>query len=132
MTPGERHGLLTALSETILPSDDGQGAAEARVAEYLERVLDRRSAQDRAKIENGLQLVDSMARQRHGKPFEDCEGEERSGILTELQRVPHRIAQDFLKKIVGLVLEGFLCDPSHGGNHAGAGWRAVGYSPEPR
>jgi hypothetical protein len=132
MTSDERHRLLTALSETILPSDDGRGAAEAKVAEYLERALDRCSAQDRAKIENVLQLVDSMARQRHGKPFGDCEGEERSDVLMKLQRVPHRIVSVFFMKIVGLVLEGFLCEPSHGGNHAGAGWRAVGYSPEPR
>lgn len=128
----ERHRLLTALSETILPSDDGRGAAEAKVADYVETALGRRSGEDRAKIENGLRLVDSMARQRHGKPFQDCRAEERSEVLAELERVPHRIVVTFLMKIVGLVLEGFLCDPSHGGNHAGAGWRSVGYSPEPR
>jgi gluconate 2-dehydrogenase subunit 3-like protein len=73
-----------------------------------------------------------MAAQSYGKPFESCGDAERSEILRRLQRVPHRIARDFLTILVDLTLEGFLCDPSHGGNHAGAGWLAVGYSPEPR
>ncbi|HEX5717165.1 MAG TPA: gluconate 2-dehydrogenase subunit 3 family protein [Thermoanaerobaculia bacterium] len=127
----ERHRLLTALGETILPADEGPGAAEAGVAGYLERALDRRAARDRVRIESGLELVDTMARQRHGKVFADCGDEERADVLTELQRVPHRIVRGFLSKIVGLVIEGFLCHPRHGGNRGGVGWRAVGYSPEP-
>jgi gluconate 2-dehydrogenase gamma chain len=131
MTSEERYRILEALSETILPaSEDGPGAAEAKVAGYLERALARRSARDRARIENGLELVDSMARQCHGKPFGDCDGEERSDVLKQLGRVPHRIVRGFFSTLVGLVIEGFLCDPAHGGNHAGAGWLAVGYSPE--
>ena len=131
MTGEERRRLLQALSETLLPADDGPGAAEAKVAEYLERALDRRSAQGRARIESGLELVASMARQHYEKPFEDCSGDERANVLKELERVPHRLVRSFLSTLVGLVIEGFLCDPSRGGNHAGAGWRAIGYSPEP-
>ncbi|HVG08062.1 MAG TPA: gluconate 2-dehydrogenase subunit 3 family protein [Thermoanaerobaculia bacterium] len=131
MTHEERRRLLAALSETILPADEGPGAIEAGVLEYLERALDRRAARDRVKIESGLDLVDSMARQRQGKVFADCGHEERADVLMELQRVPHRIVRVFFSKIVGLAIEGFLCHPSHGGNRGGAGWRAVGYPGEP-
>lgn len=130
MTREERHRILEALSEAILPSDEGPGAAEAKVADYLERALARRSERDRARIENGLELVDSIARLRHEKPFGDCDGEERSEVLQQLGGVPHRTVRGFFSTLVGLVIEGFLCDPAHGGNHGGAGWRAVGYSPE--
>jgi gluconate 2-dehydrogenase gamma chain len=129
MTQSERQGLLAALSETILPSDDGPGAAEARVGEYLERALDRLPARERAKIESGLELVASMAGQHYGKPFESCADEERSEVLKQLQRVPHPIARNFLSTAINLVIEGFLCDPSHGGNYAGLGWLAIGYTP---
>lgn len=132
MTGDERYRLLRALAETILPTDDGPGAAEVNAADYVQHALDRRSAQDHAKIEAGLDLVDSMARQRHGKPFEDCAGEERSEILQQLQRVPHKIVRGFLLTVIGLVIEGFLCDPSHGGNCGSAGWRAIGYFPGAR
>jgi hypothetical protein len=107
----------------------GSGAAEANAAGYVERALDRGSSQGRAEIESGLALVDSMARQCHGKPFGDCAGEERSEVLERLRCVPHRLVHRFLARIIGLVIEGFLCAPAHGGNRGGAGWRAVGYAP---
>lgn len=131
MSGERRHRLLQALSETLLPADDGPGAAEAKVAEYLERALDRRSAPSRARIESGLEIVDATARQHYGKPFADCAGDERADVLQRLGQVPHRIVRSFLSTLVGLAIEGFLCDPSHGGNHAGAGWLAIGYFPEP-
>jgi hypothetical protein len=123
MNREDRFKLLAALSDTILP-----GATEAHAAEYVERALGQRSGQEQAVIENGLDLVDSMARQTHGKVFADCSLAERSDILERLRCVPHRIVLKFLARITGLVIEGFLCHPSHGGNRGGAGWRAVGYS----
>jgi hypothetical protein len=131
MSPERRRRLLTALGETILPAGEGgeAGAAEAGVAEYLERVFARLEGAGRLRFESGLELVEAMAAQACGRAFADCDGEERSRILARLQEVPHRISREFLSTLVGLVVEGFLCDPSHGGNRAGAGWRAVGYVP---
>jgi len=126
-----RLGLLAALSETILPADGTPGAAEANVAEYLRRVLEGMSAAERAKFESGLDLIDAMAVQSYGRSFVDCASAERSEVLRELYRVPHRVTRSFLSTAVGLVLEGFLCRPSHGGNRGGVGWLAIGYSPEP-
>jgi len=129
LTETERHTLVAAL-DRILPSDDGPGATEAGVAEYVEQALrERRHRALEPLVTSGLERLRALARELHGHDFADCTPAQRDDVLRQLQRLPERAPRLFLSRLVQLGLEGFLCDPVHGGNRDGAGWRAVGYAP---
>lgn len=128
---------LTAVTERILPSDDGPGAKEAGVMDYLRRVFAQPFfGQRRQLYASGLDLLQSVARELYGSDFADCTPEEQDRVLGELKKVPHRIALRFLVSLIDLTLAGFLCDPQYGGNRDRVGWEYLDFErrtapPEP-
>lgn len=126
-----RSRTLAAATGRILPSDDAPGAAEAGVAEYLERALvEELPALDRALVERGLDLLESSARDRLERSFSECSPEEQDDLLRGLETLDEPWPRLFLSRLVQLTLEGFLCDPRRGGNRNGLGWDWIGVRPE--
>jgi gluconate 2-dehydrogenase gamma chain len=129
----ERLATLRAAMERVLPSDcDGPGAAEAGAADYVERALEAgiRPAV-RQRLLEGLDLLACMARDLHGRPFADCTPEERDALLSRISEIPHPVPRRFLRSLITLTVQGFLCDPRQHGNRGGLGWGYVGYAPGP-
>jgi gluconate 2-dehydrogenase gamma chain len=119
--------VLAAAAETVLPGVFGAGAREAGVAGFVARALDEsRHRAWRSLVEEGLDRLDAAAREATGRGFAACSGAERAGRLAALQRGTDARGRAFVDRLVLLCLEGFLCDPRHGGNRDGAGWRAMG------
>lgn len=132
MKPGNRSdetrsSTLAAAAARILPSDDGTGAAEACVADYIARQLESLSERDRRRFLEGLDLLEGVAEQLYQREFADCDASEQDLILRHVQNIPHALSRTFFRQLITLALEGFLCDPVHGGNHKEAGWRYIGY-----
>ncbi len=122
----DRNTLRAALA-CVLPSDDGPGAKEARAGDYVERVLEEVLVEaTRVRFLDGLGLLDSMAQRQYRRPFWRCRRRDQDEILASLQQIPHRLTQQFLALLVHAALQGFLCDPVHGGNHDGLGWAYLG------
>lgn len=123
-----RRATLAAAAARVLPSDDGPGAVETGVAGYLEAVLGEPELGGlRSVFEQGLDLLDNLAREHCDTPFAACSTAEQDEVLrrlSELEEPPPRI---FFERLIALSLEGFLCDPSRGGNREGLGWRAIGF-----
>jgi gluconate 2-dehydrogenase gamma chain len=119
--------VLAAAAERILPSDDGPGAAETGAAAYIERLLETdRFRSWQPLFEDGLGRLEELAAELHGLPFPDCSEDARDEVLRRLQTDPDRLRQAFFRQLVSLTLEGFLCDPAHGGNRGGLGWSYLG------
>lgn len=119
---------LAAATGRILPSDDGPGAAEAGVADYIERALDHVAlAPMRRQIAHGLDQLAALATEAHGKDFAECDATEQDALLAKLQTSPDRLHRLLLNRLVMLSLEGFLCHPAHGGNRDGVGWDYIGH-----
>jgi len=77
-------------------------------------------------------LLDELARRRHGQAFAEAPAAAQDALLAGLsagklpvERFPQREA---FKVLHTLTLEGFLCDPRHGGNADEVGWRAIGFA----
>ena len=49
-------------------------------------------------------------------------------MIAQVQRLSQR-GTDFVRFLLILTLEGFLGDPSYGGNKGGVGWSFIGYGP---
>jgi len=129
----ERLATLRAAMERVLPSGpDGPGAAEAGAADYAETAL-RAGVRPavRQSILDGLDLLASLARDLHGRPFADCAPQEQDALLSRVSEIPHPAPRRFLHSLVHLTIQGFLCDPVQRGNRGGAGWEYVGFPPVP-
>ena len=87
LTPAQ-YVLVDELTETIIPSDSHSGGAKAaRVAEYIEQVLQESVEEERrAEFQEGLRLVDLMSRHYSGKSFVESDSEQRIAILTVLSK----------------------------------------------
>lgn len=125
-----RSRTLAAAARRILPSDDAVGAAETGVAEYIDKALRREvPAAERALVERGLDLLEASARERLGRSFADGSPDEQDDLLRRLEGLDEPWPRAFLRRLVLLALEGFLCDPRRGGNRNGLGWSFIGVRP---
>src|SRR5262249_16164620 len=72
-----RRRLLAAAVSRILPSNDGPGATETGVVDYIERALcDPWHRHFRPLFEKGLELFDALASNTKGKDFVSCRADE--------------------------------------------------------
>ncbi len=132
LTPELRQTLAAACAR-ILPSDDGPGATEADVAEYVARQLeDKRIGRNRQLVLRGLIELDAEADRRGKDSYAELAPVAQDEVMAlaaaghlKLGKVP---SDGFVRALVVLTLEGFLGDPSYGGNKGQAGWRAIDYA----
>ena len=120
--------MLNAVFERILPSDDGAGAREADVLSYFDWFIARaESKAQHSRLEEGLDLLNSLALSTWRKPFVGCMPQEQDETLKHLESIPHRSARRFFQMLVYISLAGFLCHPRYGGNRSCVGWNYLGF-----
>ena len=124
--------ILEAAAARILPSDDGPGAREAKVGRFLERQLAGDLAELQPAFAQLARLIDLWAQKSSGMAFVALPAEAQDRILAQLAggQIPARgLPQEVLfRALHGLVLEGFLSDPGHGGNDGMIGWHSIGFA----
>lgn len=124
--------MLQAACECVLPSDDGPGAAEAGVAEYVAAALKQERMRAFAPhFELGLEFLQTLANERHQQDFVACDAPARNDVMTEASKTTQPVFRAFFVQLVNLCLEGYLCDPRHQGNRNQAGWSYLDYTPDP-
>ena len=74
--------------------------------------------------------MDRSARWYRKNRFHELTALQQDAILRGLER-DIRIGLRWLRAMLVLTLEGFLCDPVHGGNRDEAAWRWLGHVPGP-
>ncbi len=129
----ERRRNLDAAVARILPSDDGPGARETGVGNYIVGALaDRINVHFVSLFERGLDFLAVLAQEKSGQGFDVCPPSLQDEILREVEVYPNNEARRFFAQLVLFSLEGFLGDPKHGGNRAAAGWHYLGLQLEGR
>lgn len=86
----DRRVLAAVLDEVIPPTNDGKlpGAGGLGLASYIEDAL--RTAPDlRAAIRQGLEALETLARQRSGRGFDTLSSPERLALINELAPTEH-------------------------------------------
>jgi gluconate 2-dehydrogenase gamma chain len=150
---------LDAIAQQILPDgDDGPGAREAHVLDYIRGQLEGpwgqgarmyrqppfvrpedgghgwQSALTPAEaFRYGLGALNAHTLAFLGARFEDLAETEQEGVLRELEAgsidtFEEISSAQFFELVRRSVIEGFLSDPVYGGNHVKAGWNWIGYS----
>jgi len=85
LTPAQ-FALLDELTELIIPKDDhSPGARAAGVAAYIDgRLAESLEPDWQAQWRSGLEAVDGLARELHGKPFLEAAPDQRVAVLTRM------------------------------------------------
>jgi gluconate 2-dehydrogenase gamma chain len=122
--------VLVAAVDRVLPRDEDPGALDAHVPDYIDRMLQSPElTRMRDDFIEGLAALDRRARGAHEKGFAELSAEEKDALLTAFKDSgPGTGEEHFYELLIALSLEGFLGDPSYGGNHDHVGWRLVGFS----
>ncbi len=156
LTPDER-AAVEAITARLIPSDgEGPGAREANVADFIDRQLAGFYGRaDRWYMDGpfpeplatqgyqapftpaalwraGLAALDAHCRRTHGdRGFTGIDDDEQDALLGAMEEgeidlgpVPAASFFDFMMK---MTVEGYFCDPVHGGNREMVAWAFVGF-----
>lgn len=153
----EERDAVDAISARIIPSDDdGPGARDANVVEFIDRQLAGFYGEGRrwymsgpfpepeatqgyqgpyppAELwRRGIAELNAHCRQAYdGRSFAELEPEEQDAVLTGIEEEEISFdeisATQFFSFAREMTIEGFFCDPIYGGNRDMIGWQYVGF-----
>jgi gluconate 2-dehydrogenase gamma chain len=131
LTAGEM-AILDAMVARLIPSDvNGPGAAEARVARYIDRALAGALSASRSLYASGLPALDRYAQSSRGAPFVRLSGADQDAVLTAVESGAadgfNGSSAQFLAMVLSHTHQGMFGDPYYGGNANFAGWDLIGY-----
>jgi gluconate 2-dehydrogenase gamma chain len=124
--------ILEAIVARLIPTDaQGPGAAEARAAHYIDRVLAGPSASLRGTYAAGLAAVDAYSQASKRAPFAKLSAKEQDAVLTDMENnVATGFTPDsatFFELLRAHTIDGTFCDPYYGGNANFIGWDLIKY-----
>jgi hypothetical protein len=84
----QEFALVDELTELVIPADDhSPGSRAAQVAAYIDfRLSESLDEEARTLWRTGLELIDSLSREAHGKPFLQATTEQRVALLTRISQ----------------------------------------------
>lgn len=129
---------IDALTARIIPSDETPGAHEAGVVYFIDRGLTTFWADDQKTYRDGLPELQARVTEMFppGSKFSALHPDQQDAVLHSFddpgspgQRPRRRFrpgSENFFETVRLHTINGFLIDPDYGGNHDGAGWKAIG------
>jgi gluconate 2-dehydrogenase gamma chain len=126
---GLEFATVAAACERILPRDEDPGAKDANVHAYLDLMLQTPELkQMKSDFLQGLAALERRSRSMFKRGFAEAAPEQQDELLTLFKDSGSGTGEaHFYQLLVVLTLEGFLGDPSYGGNQGRVGWRLVGF-----
>ena len=124
----EQRRILEACIDRLVPKDEnGPGAVECGVGEYIDRSLADYLAAEKTTFLDGLTALDSYARSAQGQTFAELTPEKCDAVLTAIDNNQVPNLRGFFNRVRRLTLEGMFSDPYYGGNKNFAGWDLIRY-----
>jgi Gluconate 2-dehydrogenase subunit 3 len=111
LTPAE-YALLEELTELIIPADDhSPGARAAGVAGYIDgRLAESLEPDWQARWRSGLQAVEELSRELHGKPLLEATPDQRVAVLARMaagESDPKTPAEHFFRELKAWTVRGY-------------------------
>ncbi len=122
---------LDAVFERMFPADnDGPGAAEIGVTDYVDKALGGAYADLQLFYRNGVAALDREMLGRAGKQFTAASPAEQDQVIQALERNELPSCSDFPARAFFELLrthlqEGLFADPVYGGNKEKSGWKLI-------
>lgn len=114
---------VEAMAARIIPTDRTPGAREARVVDFIDRMLVTFDAARQPDYTTGLEDLARRTAQTYPSTsrFSALDDAEQIRLLTSIEDTP------FFELVRTHTITGFLSSPMHGGNHDQIGWDLIGY-----
>lgn len=155
-TPQE-WAFITAAVERLIPSnEDGPGAVELGVPEFIDRQMDtdyghgarwylqgpfhpdadftlgyQMKYSPREMYRVAIAEIDTWCRQQHGKVFAELDGATQDQVLHLLEKgqmsLANMKANEFFIQLLANTKEGYFADPMYGGNRGMGSWKMIGF-----
>lgn len=137
----DEFAVVSAAVGRVIPADESPGAVEAGVPGYVDRAL-ATPAMEKVKRDfvPGVAALDRRAQRMFKTGFASATPAQQDELLGIFKDSPAGTGESkWYELLVVLTLEGFLGDPSYGGNKDKVGWKLVNFeliggaavSPEP-
>lgn len=125
----EEFAIMSAAVERVLPKDEDPGAIDAGVPNYVDAMLaNTEMAKSRADFVPGLHALNRRCKRMFQTDFVQATDAQRDEVLTVFKNSPDKSGEArWYDLLLALTLEGYLGDPSYGGNRNRAGWALVGF-----
>lgn len=126
----EQWAVLVAAVDRVLPRDEDPGALDANVPQYIDHAL---TAQQLKKMKvdfaNGLNALDRRCERMHKVGFAKATPAQQDDVLEVAFKQAPETSGEFkwYDILITLTMEGFLGDPSYGGNKNKVGWKLIGF-----
>ncbi len=126
----EEWQTLSAACERFLPKDEDPGALDADVPEYIDRILTTPQLKKmREDFVPGLAAINRRSQRMFKVPYAEAKPEQQDELLQIFKDSPDKSGESrWYELLAVLTLEGFLGDPSYGGNKGKVGWALVGFT----
>ncbi|MCY1044114.1 gluconate 2-dehydrogenase subunit 3 family protein [Corallococcus sp. bb12-1] len=123
------YAVVVAATERLLPRDEDPGAQDADVALYIDRILETQGLESMHRdFLQGLAALERRADRMFQKGFAKATPAQQDELLAIFKDSPAGSGEaHFFELLMTLSLEGFLGDPSYGGNKGRVGWRLMGF-----
>jgi gluconate 2-dehydrogenase gamma chain len=125
----EEFAVLTALVDRVLPKDEDPGAVEANVPEYIDHALQQQQLRKmKDDFTGGVEAINRRCTKIYKVGFAQATPVQQDAVLTSFKESPPDSGEfKWYEILIALTMEGFLGDPSYGGNKDQAGWKLVGF-----
>jgi gluconate 2-dehydrogenase gamma chain len=125
-------GTLRTLVDRLIPADElGAGALEAGVLEYLRAELEGELSEYAPIYESGLATLDAVSHETYGSAFASLTPARQDMLLVAASSPDGTLTAalgEFFQVVLNHTIDGFLCDPTRGGNRDSLGWKLIGYT----
>lgn len=114
---------VEAMAAQIIPTDSTPGAREARVIQFIDRVLVTFEKGRQADYISGLKDLEAQTKQSFpsASAFSALSSDQQIQVLTAMEKTP------FFNLVRTHTITGFFANPAHGGNANKVGWQLVRY-----
>jgi gluconate 2-dehydrogenase gamma chain len=124
----EQRKILDAFIDRLIPKDEnGPGAVECGVGDYIDRCLADFNASEKPQFLEGLANLDLYALRTEHIAFASLTEARRDAVLTAIDNNQAPNLKGFFNRVRRLTLEGMFGDPVYGGNKNFAGWDLIRY-----
>ncbi|MBM4782548.1 MAG: gluconate 2-dehydrogenase subunit 3 family protein [Archangiaceae bacterium] len=122
--------IVAAAAERVLPKDEDAGALDANVPEYIDRILQTPQLDTMKKnFVPGVAALDRRCERMFKVGFAKATPQQQDEVLTIFKNSPESSGEaHWYDTLVVLSLEGYLGDPSYGGNRDQVGWKTIGFT----
>ena len=125
--------VVEAIAEQIIPADQGAGARDANVVNYIDRQLASVFREHQDTYRSGIAGVQQTSNIMFESDFESLEWPQQTGVLKTLENGEAEgsiwetvSAQSFFELIRNHTMQGFYGSPRHGGNRGFVSFRMIG------